>query len=92
MAGEGLTTTATAAIYVEDVNDNPPEFMSDEVGRVPPLPAGRGQYYPHPLHSSLPWASPFKHCQARSLAQEVRLLSIMGWRGGVNLGLAQAYM
>ncbi|XP_058011076.1 cadherin-15 isoform X2 [Ahaetulla prasina] len=30
MAGEGLTTTATAAIYVEDVNDNPPEFLSDE--------------------------------------------------------------
>ncbi|XP_070617864.1 LOW QUALITY PROTEIN: cadherin-15 [Erythrolamprus reginae] len=30
MAGEGLTTTATASIYVEDVNDNPPEFTSDE--------------------------------------------------------------
>uniref|UniRef100_A0A8C5RAI9 Cadherin 15 n=1 Tax=Laticauda laticaudata TaxID=8630 RepID=A0A8C5RAI9_LATLA len=30
MAGEGLTTTATAAIFVEDVNDHPPEFMSAE--------------------------------------------------------------
>uniref|UniRef100_A0A670YU44 Cadherin 15 n=1 Tax=Pseudonaja textilis TaxID=8673 RepID=A0A670YU44_PSETE len=30
MAGEGLTTTATAAIYVEDINDHPPEFTSAE--------------------------------------------------------------
>uniref|UniRef100_A0A8C7E098 Cadherin 15 n=1 Tax=Naja naja TaxID=35670 RepID=A0A8C7E098_NAJNA len=30
MAGEGLTATATAAIYVEDVNDHPPEFKSAE--------------------------------------------------------------
>ncbi|XP_013913110.1 PREDICTED: cadherin-15 [Thamnophis sirtalis] len=30
MAGEGLSTTAVATIHVEDVNDNPPEFVSDE--------------------------------------------------------------
>ncbi|KAM3828594.1 cadherin-15 isoform 1-T1 [Vipera latastei] len=30
MAGEGLTTTATAVIYVDDINDNPPEFTLDE--------------------------------------------------------------
>ncbi|XP_025027217.1 cadherin-15 isoform X3 [Python bivittatus] len=30
MSGEGLTTTATAVIYVEDVNDNPPEFTTDK--------------------------------------------------------------
>lgn len=35
MAGEGLTTTATAVIYVDDINDNPPEFTLDEVGEQP---------------------------------------------------------
>ncbi|XP_063168748.1 cadherin-15 isoform X2 [Candoia aspera] len=30
MSGEGLTTTATAVIYVEDINDNPSEFTTDE--------------------------------------------------------------
>ncbi|KAM6430606.1 cadherin-15 isoform 2-T3 [Liasis olivaceus] len=30
MSGEGLTTTATAVIYVEDINDNPPEFTTDK--------------------------------------------------------------
>ncbi|XP_075290065.1 cadherin-15 isoform X2 [Opisthocomus hoazin] len=30
MSGDGLTTTATAVIYLEDVNDNPPEFTKEE--------------------------------------------------------------
>nr|XP_056718375.1 cadherin-15 [Euleptes europaea] len=30
MSGEGLTTTASAVIYVEDINDNPPEFSTKE--------------------------------------------------------------
>ncbi|NXG77556.1 CAD15 protein, partial [Baryphthengus martii] len=30
MSGDGLTTTATAVIYLEDINDNPPEFTKDE--------------------------------------------------------------
>ncbi|XP_053126301.1 cadherin-15 [Hemicordylus capensis] len=30
MSGEGLTTTATAIIYVGDINDNPPEFTEKE--------------------------------------------------------------
>lgn len=32
MSGDGLTTTATAVIYVDDINDNPPEFTKPEVG------------------------------------------------------------
>ncbi|XP_062817759.1 cadherin-15 [Anolis carolinensis] len=48
MSGEGLATTAAAVIYVDDINDNPPEFAEEEfsmevpenrrgavVGRVP---------------------------------------------------------
>lgn len=31
MSGEGLSTTATAVIYVDDINDNPPEFTEKEV-------------------------------------------------------------
>ncbi|KAH0619699.1 hypothetical protein JD844_000631 [Phrynosoma platyrhinos] len=31
MSGEGLATTATAVIYVDDLNDNPPEFTEEEV-------------------------------------------------------------
>lgn len=31
MSGDGLTTTATAVIYLEDVNDNAPEFTKEEV-------------------------------------------------------------
>ncbi|KAM8799399.1 cadherin-15 [Eudromia elegans] len=30
MAGDGLASTATAVIYLEDINDNPPEFTQDE--------------------------------------------------------------
>uniref|UniRef100_A0A8C4W211 Cadherin 15 n=1 Tax=Gopherus evgoodei TaxID=1825980 RepID=A0A8C4W211_9SAUR len=30
MSGDGLTTTATAVIYVDDINDNPPEFTKPE--------------------------------------------------------------
>ncbi|XP_077166331.1 cadherin-15 isoform X2 [Paroedura picta] len=30
MSGEGLTTTARAVIYVEDINDHPPEFSAKE--------------------------------------------------------------
>ncbi|KAL8195095.1 UNVERIFIED_CONTAM: Cadherin-15 [Gekko kuhli] len=30
MSGEGLTTTASAVIYVDDINDNPPEFSAKE--------------------------------------------------------------
>ncbi|NXL64601.1 CAD15 protein, partial [Chordeiles acutipennis] len=30
MSGDGLTTTATAIIYLEDINDNPPEFTKEE--------------------------------------------------------------
>ncbi|XP_029464468.1 cadherin-15 isoform X2 [Rhinatrema bivittatum] len=30
MSGDGLTNTATAVIYIDDVNDNPPEFTEDE--------------------------------------------------------------
>ncbi|XP_042294652.1 cadherin-15 [Sceloporus undulatus] len=30
MSGEGLATTATAVIYVDDLNDNPPEFTEEE--------------------------------------------------------------
>ena len=31
MSGDGLTTTATAVIYLDDINDNPPEFTKEEV-------------------------------------------------------------
>lgn len=31
MSGDGLTTTATAVIYLEDINDNAPEFTKEEV-------------------------------------------------------------
>ncbi|XP_017596824.1 PREDICTED: cadherin-15, partial [Corvus brachyrhynchos] len=31
MSGDGLTTTAMAVIYLEDINDNPPEFTKEEV-------------------------------------------------------------
>ncbi|XP_054856126.1 cadherin-15 [Eublepharis macularius] len=30
MSGEGLTTTASAVIYIDDINDNPPEFSAKE--------------------------------------------------------------
>uniref|UniRef100_A0ACB8EAD7 Cadherin-15 n=1 Tax=Sphaerodactylus townsendi TaxID=933632 RepID=A0ACB8EAD7_9SAUR len=30
MSGEGLATTASAVIHVEDINDNPPEFSTKE--------------------------------------------------------------
>uniref|UniRef100_A0A674J7Q8 Cadherin domain-containing protein n=1 Tax=Terrapene triunguis TaxID=2587831 RepID=A0A674J7Q8_9SAUR len=30
MSGDGLATTATAVIYVDDINDNPPEFTKPE--------------------------------------------------------------
>uniref|UniRef100_A0A8B9DEE1 Cadherin 15 n=1 Tax=Anser cygnoides TaxID=8845 RepID=A0A8B9DEE1_ANSCY len=30
MSGDGLTTTATAVIYLEDINDNAPEFTKEE--------------------------------------------------------------
>ncbi|NXB90462.1 CAD15 protein, partial [Vidua chalybeata] len=30
MSGDGLTTTAVAVIYLEDINDNPPEFTKEE--------------------------------------------------------------
>uniref|UniRef100_A0A8C4JDE2 Cadherin 15 n=1 Tax=Dromaius novaehollandiae TaxID=8790 RepID=A0A8C4JDE2_DRONO len=30
MSGDGLATTATAVIYLEDINDNPPEFTKEE--------------------------------------------------------------
>ncbi|XP_062484949.1 cadherin-15 [Pezoporus occidentalis] len=30
MSGDGLTTTAMAIIYLEDINDNPPEFTKEE--------------------------------------------------------------
>ncbi|XP_030060463.1 cadherin-15 [Microcaecilia unicolor] len=30
MAGDGLTNNAMAIIYVDDINDNPPEFTKDE--------------------------------------------------------------
>uniref|UniRef100_A0A8D0FB00 Cadherin-15 n=1 Tax=Strix occidentalis caurina TaxID=311401 RepID=A0A8D0FB00_STROC len=30
MSGDGLTTTATAVIYLDDINDNPPEFTKEE--------------------------------------------------------------
>ncbi|XP_067392861.1 cadherin-15 [Emydura macquarii macquarii] len=30
MSGDGLTATATAAIYVDDINDSPPEFTTPE--------------------------------------------------------------
>lgn len=54
MSGDGLTTTATAVIYLEDINDNPPEFTKEEVaarvgwggqqgGSCPPPPRGRPQ-------------------------------------------------
>ncbi|XP_074864627.1 cadherin-15 [Carettochelys insculpta] len=30
MSGDGLTTTATAVIHIDDINDNPPEFTKPE--------------------------------------------------------------
>ncbi|NWT11330.1 CAD15 protein, partial [Vireo altiloquus] len=30
MSGDGLTTTAMAVIYLDDINDNPPEFTKEE--------------------------------------------------------------
>ncbi|NWJ07981.1 CAD15 protein, partial [Crypturellus undulatus] len=41
MSGDGLATTATAVIYVEDINDNPPEFTKEEWSlEVPEQAAG----------------------------------------------------
>ncbi|KAJ7312080.1 hypothetical protein JRQ81_006418 [Phrynocephalus forsythii] len=36
MSGEGLATTATAVIFVEDINDNPPEFTQKEFSMEAP--------------------------------------------------------
>ncbi|XP_061449779.1 cadherin-15 [Rhineura floridana] len=36
MSGEGLATTATAVIYVDDINDNPPEFTEKEFSMEAP--------------------------------------------------------
>ncbi|KAJ6657142.1 hypothetical protein lerEdw1_002731 [Lerista edwardsae] len=36
MSGEGLSTTATAVIYVDDINDNPPEFTEKEFSMEAP--------------------------------------------------------
>ncbi|XP_025898186.1 cadherin-15 [Nothoprocta perdicaria] len=41
MSGDGLATTATAVIYLEDINDNPPEFTQEEFSmEVPEQVAG----------------------------------------------------
>lgn len=87
MAGEGLTSTATAAIYVEDVNDNPPEFLSEEVGRAAPLPAGEDSaeavlsptpctapFLGHP-RSSTARPGPWHRRWAKSLHGKARFLS-----------------
>lgn len=42
MSGEGLATTATAVIYVDDINDSPPEFTQEEVGNPPRPPPRTG--------------------------------------------------
>ncbi|OXB78396.1 UNVERIFIED_CONTAM: hypothetical protein H355_009167 [Colinus virginianus] len=34
MSGDGLTTTATAVIHLDDINDNAPEFTKEEVLRM----------------------------------------------------------
>lgn len=31
MSGEGLSSTASAMIYIDDINDNPPVFTEEEV-------------------------------------------------------------
>ncbi|XP_062997204.1 cadherin-15 [Elgaria multicarinata webbii] len=36
MSGEGLATTATAVIYIDDINDNPPEFTEKEFSMEAP--------------------------------------------------------
>uniref|UniRef100_A0A6J0TCK5 Cadherin-15 n=1 Tax=Pogona vitticeps TaxID=103695 RepID=A0A6J0TCK5_9SAUR len=36
MSGEGLATTATAVIYVDDINDNPPEFTQKKFSMEAP--------------------------------------------------------
>nr|XP_013800694.1 PREDICTED: cadherin-15 [Apteryx mantelli mantelli] len=42
MSGDGLATTAAAVIYLEDINDNPPEFTKEEVAVGHGAGAGRG--------------------------------------------------
>ncbi|ETE65594.1 Cadherin-15, partial [Ophiophagus hannah] len=72
MAGEGLTTTATAAIYVEDINDHPPEFKSAEVGRDSAeagLPPCMAPFCGHP-RSSPAGQGPWHRRWAKSLQGE----------------------
>lgn len=56
MSGDGLTTTAMAVIYLEDINDNPPEFTKEEVepGGIWVMPGSAGWDLPPPGHRSIP--------------------------------------
>lgn len=75
MAGEGLTTTATAVIYVEDINDNPPEFTLDEVGEQPLRLGGEMvQCYPHP--------PPLAHLPSLGIPLQALLGKVPGTGGG----------
>lgn len=49
MSGDGLTSTASAIITLEDVNDNAPSFTREEVPSLSP--------HPQPLHSCPPFPS-----------------------------------
>ncbi|KAF1573307.1 UNVERIFIED_CONTAM: Cadherin-15, partial [Eudyptes robustus] len=64
MSGDGLTTTATAVIYLEDINDNPPEFTKEEFSmEVEEQAAGVdvGKVFVHDkdLAGSLNWLAKF---------------------------------
>uniref|UniRef100_A0A8C8S840 Cadherin-15 n=1 Tax=Pelusios castaneus TaxID=367368 RepID=A0A8C8S840_9SAUR len=60
MAGDGLTTIATAVIYVDDINDNPPEFAKPEFSMEVPenmraMDIGRLLVHDKDLPSSPNW-------------------------------------
>uniref|UniRef100_A0A8V0XV15 Cadherin 15 n=1 Tax=Gallus gallus TaxID=9031 RepID=A0A8V0XV15_CHICK len=64
MSGDGLTTTATAVIYLEDVNDNAPEFTKEEFSmeveeQAAGAEVGRVLVHDKDLAGSPNWAAKF---------------------------------
>ncbi|XP_068006997.1 cadherin-15 [Melanerpes formicivorus] len=64
MSGDGLTTTATAVIYLEDINDNPPEFTKEEFSmeveeEAPGVEVGKVFVHDKDLAGSPNWLAKF---------------------------------
>uniref|UniRef100_A0A8B9SN48 Cadherin-15 n=1 Tax=Anas platyrhynchos TaxID=8839 RepID=A0A8B9SN48_ANAPL len=64
MSGDGLTTTATAVIYLEDINDNAPEFTKEEFSmeveeQAAGLEVGRVLVHDKDLAGSPNWLAKF---------------------------------